>query len=52
MFLAFMKGKKSVKLCLCKDPNCAKCLLVNCNDDNCPVHTKELKAKRRKAKGL
>ena len=46
------EGQTPNKKCLCEDPNCAKCLLVNCKDDNCPVHTKELKAKRRKAKGL
>ena len=26
--------------CVCNDSDCAKCLLVNCNDDNCIVHTK------------
>lgn len=29
--------------CLCKVALCAKCLSTNCQDKNCPVHTKELK---------
>lgn len=24
--------------CQCEDPSCAKCLLVNCKDDNCSMH--------------
>lgn len=35
------KGK--AKKCLCSDPSCAKCLLVNCEDDDCKIHTKEKK---------
>lgn len=42
-----LKRKLGVK-CRCNDPNCMKCILVNCNDDNCPVHTKEIKDKKRK----
>ena len=30
--------------CKCDEPTCAKCLSVNCQDDNCPTHTKERKA--------
>ena len=26
------------KECKCVDPMCAKCLLVNCQDDDCEVH--------------
>lgn len=29
--------------CKCNDENCAKCLLVNCKDENCLVHTIERK---------
>lgn len=29
--------------CRCDTAHCAKCLSVNCKDDNCPVHTQELK---------
>ena len=29
--------------CQCDEPNCAKCLGINCQDKNCPTHTKELK---------
>lgn len=30
-------------VCQCDDPQCAKCLSVNCVDENCPTHTKDLK---------
>lgn len=40
------KTKLGVK-CKCDDPQCSKCLLVNCQDENCPVHTMERKATRR-----
>jgi len=33
------------KKCLCKEPLCAKCLGVNCREDNCKVHTLENKIK-------
>ncbi len=36
------------KKCLCDDPQCAKCLVVNCEDDSCSVHTLQNKEKRRK----
>lgn len=26
------------QICKCKDPLCAKCLLINCKDPNCKVH--------------
>lgn len=29
---------EGAKECECKDPLCAKCLLVNCQDDTCTVH--------------
>ncbi len=29
--------------CKCDEPLCAKCLNINCQDDNCPTHTKERK---------
>lgn len=38
--------------CKCVDPNCAKCLLGGCLEDDCPVHTKIEKEKRRRNKGL
>lgn len=31
------------KKCLCDDPTCAKCLGVNCTDENCTIHTKARK---------
>ncbi len=40
--------KKGTKKCLCDEPQCAKCLAVNCEDDNCSVHTPKAKAKYRK----
>ncbi|MFZ2151568.1 MAG: hypothetical protein WAV09_00485 [Minisyncoccia bacterium] len=35
--------------CVCTGSNCAKCLLVNCKDDDCYFHLKETKeeSKRR-----
>ena len=35
-------GEKSNK-CVCDDPTCAKCLSINCQNKDCPVHTKERK---------
>ena len=29
--------------CVCDNPTCAKCLSVNCQDKNCPVHASALK---------
>lgn len=34
--------------CKCDDPQCAKCLLVNCIDENCPTHPKTAKEDFRK----
>ena len=34
---------KIKKKCLCDNPTCAKCLLINCEDDNCKIHTKRRK---------
>lgn len=42
-----LKKELGVK-CKCNDPNCAKCLVSNCEDDNCPIHTMERKKERRK----
>lgn len=33
--------------CKCDDPKCRKCLLVNCVDYDCKVHSKEGKTKAR-----
>jgi len=35
--------KEKIRQCLCDNPTCAKCLGVNCQDKNCPVHTRERK---------
>lgn len=37
-----------IKPCLCNEPLCRKCLVSNCEDDNCKIHTliQKLKAKR------
>jgi len=40
--------KLTTRECLCTNPECMKCLLVNCTDDNCKIHTKENKRKARK----
>ncbi len=40
------------KKCLCDKPDCAKCLVVNCEDDNCKVHTKENKEGQRHLRGV
>lgn len=34
--------------CVCTDPQCAKCLGINCQDKDCSVHTKMLKEKWRR----
>ncbi len=39
--------KKDTRKCLCEEPQCAKCLIVNCEDDNCLVHTLKAKSKHR-----
>jgi len=36
-------------ICLCPDPTCGKCLLVTCEDANCPVHNRDRKAVLRSA---
>jgi len=43
----FDNQKSIARKCLCKDPRCAKCITLGCEDDNCTVHTKENKRKRR-----
>lgn len=40
--------EKETRKCLCDEPQCAKCLYVNCEDDNCAIHTPKAKAKYRK----
>lgn len=40
------KKRLGVK-CECNNPICAKCLSVNCQDDNCPTHSLESKKKWR-----
>jgi len=40
--------KTKTEKCLCDDQNCVKCLLVNCEDDNCKIHTKERKERLKK----
>jgi len=40
--------KKEVQKCVCDEPQCAKCIGVNCQDDNCPIHTIEKKLAYRK----
>ena len=35
--------KKVEKRCICEDKQCAKCLLINCQDDDCKTHPKEFK---------
>ena len=42
-------NNKSKKICLCDNPTCRKCLLVNCQDDNCAVHSVGLKIKARES---
>lgn len=39
--------EKETKKCLCDDRLCGKCLGVNCEDENCLIHTKEAKARHR-----
>jgi len=34
--------------CKCNVPECGKCLAVACKNDDCPVHTIELKIRNRK----
>lgn len=38
-----MANKNKDFKCLCENPDCAKCLSINCLDDNCKVHTQEKK---------
>ncbi|MBS3904207.1 MAG: hypothetical protein KGZ39_02650 [Simkania sp.] len=42
--------KDTTKKCLCDEPQCAKCLMVNCEDDDCLVHTAKAKSKYRNIK--
>lgn len=37
-------NKKSIyRECLCERPTCAKCLSINCEQENCLIHTKQAK---------
>lgn len=53
-----MVKKLKRRECLCKNPTCAKCLLINCKDEDCKIHTQEKKKETRqrvyypKIKGL
>lgn len=40
------------KKCLCDNPDCAKCLVVNCEDDSCKTHTTKRKREQRRLRGL
>lgn len=40
--------EKDIKKCLCDEPQCAKCLSVNCQDKDCLVHTKDAKIRWQK----
>jgi len=40
--------KLKTKKCLCTNPDCRKCLQINCQDEDCKIHTKEKKNKFRK----
>ncbi len=37
-----------VRKCQCEEPNCGKCLSINCQDHDCLVHTREAKARWRR----
>lgn len=39
--------QSGLKECKCDEPDCAKCLLVNCQDESCKVHTSENKKRFR-----
>ncbi len=39
----FEVQKYGIVNCKCEDKDCAKCLLVNCKDDDCYFHPKEYK---------
>lgn len=43
-----VKSEEANKKCLCNTPLCAKCLSINCEDKNCPTHTKDSKIAWRK----
>lgn len=37
-----------LEMCQCSDSSCRKCLMGNCKDDNCLIHSFEGKRRRRK----
>jgi hypothetical protein len=41
------KKEKSKNICLCDNPTCAKCLVINCRNDNCKIHSVESKIRAR-----
>lgn len=46
---AIRKHKEEMGIvCKCDEPQCGKCLSVNCKDKECPTHTKEAKIAWRK----
>lgn len=46
-----LKKKLGIK-CQCDESNCAKCLWVDCKDDNCFIHTKGKKERLKILKGI
>ncbi len=44
----YLESKCSDCPCKCDESQCAKCLSVNCKDENCPTHTREAKMAWRK----
>jgi hypothetical protein len=45
--LSYKNSNGKIKKCLCDNPDCAKCLVVNCEDPNCKVHSTARKKRRR-----
>lgn len=41
-------GNITSQQCICNNPLCSKCLLIQCMDDMCKIHTQEKKLARRK----
>lgn len=51
-FNTAINERSKVFQCKCDDPDCGKCLVVNCKDNNCTIHTLERKLAQRKLRGL
>jgi hypothetical protein len=43
----YIKTLNSKRNCTCEEPLCAKCLMVNCIDDNCKIHSIKNKISRK-----